>query len=338
MVKHIVCFKFINNDPKLLEDTKALLLTMKNKIDYLIDIKVGIDFLHSSRSYDLILETYFKDQNDLDLYQKNDYHTNVIKKHMHEHTSSSISIDYEIEDFKYEIKDHQIGGDFYDSKKALFEAFFGDFYDFILTHGGIKDLEEHHINNKQAFYDYASWFAGGQDSCYAMGFAFHKYYLDAKTNATIESQSDQTFIGYCYKNNKYQDFINFLITFFAWWRNDEGCTCFDPYNHADEFFNSSWAALVDTCKLFYLNSETVYHWQSFRVKYALDHIPGVILKHPTSIDDKMVVAGYEFLGFTKENDIVFASFKRKDTYNYWEKEEKKIKKVCVPNYKKADPA
>ncbi|MGM9900352.1 MAG: hypothetical protein ACI32E_07245 [Bacilli bacterium] len=235
----------------------------------------------------------------------------------------------------YQIKEHQIGIDFWNSKEELFRVYYGEFYKFILNHDGKKDLEQNGIQNVEDFYKFADWNAGGKDSCYAMGFAFHKYYLTPMEEGTIEQQPDTTFIGYCYQNNLFKDFLNFLITFFAWWRNDEGCTCFDPYNHADEFFNSSWAALVDTSKLFYLTSETVYHWQSFRVKYALDHIPGVILKHPTKEDPKYWVAGYEFLGYDENN---LALFKRKDNYNYWEFEEKKIKKVKVKDYKKVDPA
>ena len=239
---------------------------------------------------------------------------------------------------EYQILDHQIGVDFWNSKEELFQAFYGEFYQFIFAHGGEKDLESHGIHSVNDFYAYADWFAGGKDSCYAMGFAFHKYYLTVEEGGTIENQPTDTFIGYCYHHHKFRDFLEFLITFFAWWRNDEGCTCFDPYNHADEFFNSSWAALVDTSKLFYLTSETVYHWQSFRVKYALDHIPGVILKHPTVEDKKMWVAGYEFLGFASKNGVNIATFKRKDTYDYWGKEEKQIKKVYVKEYKKVDPA
>lgn len=52
----------------------------------------------------------------------------------------------------------------------------------------------------------------------------------------------------------------------------------------------------------------------------------------------MRVAGYEFLGFEERNQIQYAIFKRKDTYNYWEKEEKTIEKVYIANYKKVDPA
>ena len=148
------------------------------------------------------------------------------------------------------------------------------------------------------------------------------------------------------------DFINFLISFFAYWRNDEGCTSFNPYNHADDFFNSSWAALVDTTKLFYFSSETVYHWHSYRIKYLLDHIPGVILDKTLSNinkDDlkKVHIAGYEFIGWYEEdkkvnktNDLknVKLVLKRKDFYNYWEREFPIIPKVITKEYKKVDPA
>ena len=35
---------------------------------------------------------------------------------------------------------------------------------------------------------------------------------------------------------------------------------------------------------------------------------------------------------------VYAELLRKDVYNYWEKEEKTIKKVEDPNWKRVDPA
>lgn len=340
MIKHIVCFKLKNPTEELCNKTKEILLSMKGNVPMLVHLNVGVDFLHSDRSYDIILETYFNSKEDLEDYQNDPYHCEVVKKHMHAVRESSVAIDYEmdINEFEFEINDHEIGVDFWPSKRDLFENFFGDFYDFILSHGGKEDLESHNIHCVEDFYDYADWNADGRDSCYAMGFSFHKYYLTPVEGDTLDNQPDTTFIGYCWKNGLYKDFLNFLLTFFAWWRNDEGCTTFDPYNHADDFFNSSWAALVDTCKLFYLTGQTVYHWQSFRVKYALDNIPGVILQLPLDEDDEFIVAGYEFLGWDKEDGKFVANFKRKDTYNYWEYEEKKIKKVYVKDYKKADPA
>ena len=70
-----------------------------------------------------------------------------------------------------------------------------------MYHGGKEDLESHNIHCVEDFYDYADWNADGRDSCYAMGFSFHKYYLTPVEGDTLDNQPDTTFIGYCYKNN-----------------------------------------------------------------------------------------------------------------------------------------
>ncbi|MBO4667649.1 MAG: hypothetical protein J5666_05950, partial [Bacilli bacterium] len=202
----------------------------------------------------------------------------------------------------------ELGKNLYLSKKELFRDFYGDFYNFIKKHQGLDDLLSHNIKTKEDFYKYADYYADNMENCYAMGFSFHKYFLTVEEGGSLEGQPRKTFIGYCFKNKKYLDFLNFLVSFFAYWRNDEGCTNFNPYNHADDFFNSSWAALVDTTKLFYFTSETVYHWHSYRIKYLLDHIPGCILDNSLRKKDiingldlnigsalpKVRIAGYEF--------------------------------------------
>ncbi len=255
---------------------------------------------------------------------------------------------------------HEIGKDLWYNKKDLINNFYGDFYNFIVSHNGEEDLKKYDLNNKEAFITFATdWYAGGMDSCYALGFTFHKYYATANGDYRIENQPTNTFIGYLYHNGIYLDFLNFLMSFFPYWRNDEGCTRFDPYNKCDNPFVSSWALLVDTAKLFCLDSDTVYWWQSFRVKYCLDHIPGVILSEYQDeiyFDEEIElpiikVAGYKFEGWHLEennesfkitkvkNDVtVYAELTRMDIYNYWEKEEKTIKKVEDPNWKRVDPA
>ena len=40
----------------------------------------------------------------------------------------------------------------------------------------------------------------------------------------------------------------------------------------------------------------------------------------------------------EEDAVVYAELTRTDIYNYWEKEEKTIKKVEDPNWKRVDPA
>lgn len=96
MIKHIVCFKLKDNSLENCEKARDVLLSMKENVDLLRRIEVGIDFLHSERSYDIILETLFDSKEDLEAYQKDPYHCEVVKKHMHAVRESSIAIDYEI--------------------------------------------------------------------------------------------------------------------------------------------------------------------------------------------------------------------------------------------------
>lgn len=96
MIKHIVCFKLKDNSLENCLKAKEVLLSMKGNVSLLRDIHVGIDFLHSERSYDIILETLFDTKEDLDAYQKDPYHCEVVKKHMHAVRSASIAVDYEI--------------------------------------------------------------------------------------------------------------------------------------------------------------------------------------------------------------------------------------------------
>ena len=99
-----------------------------------------------------------------------------------------------------------------------------------------------------------------------------------------------------------------MITFFAYWRTDEGYTT--DTNNGNDFFAIPWASMVDTSKFFYFTSETlndIYAWfNSERVKHALDFIPGVnISKIDTfafktedyQLPDTLVVEGYKFEGF-----------------------------------------
>lgn len=97
MIKHIVCFKLQDNSLENCQKAKEVLESMRGNVPMLVKMNVGIDFLHSARSYDIILETYFQSRSDLDNYQNDPYHCNVVKKHMHANACASIAIDYEME-------------------------------------------------------------------------------------------------------------------------------------------------------------------------------------------------------------------------------------------------
>ncbi|HEX9061542.1 MAG TPA: Dabb family protein [Clostridia bacterium] len=95
MVTHIVMFRLKDKSSKNIEKARDILLSMDGKITELKSIEVGIDFLRSERSYDLVLITKFNSRQDLDKYQDHPYHVDVVKKHMHEVIESSMAVDYE---------------------------------------------------------------------------------------------------------------------------------------------------------------------------------------------------------------------------------------------------
>lgn len=96
MIKHIVCFKLKNPTKELLNQTRDILLSMQGKVPQVKAISVGLDILHSPRSYDVILEVVVEDMSQLEAYQKDEYHCSVVKKHMHAVQETSVAIDCEL--------------------------------------------------------------------------------------------------------------------------------------------------------------------------------------------------------------------------------------------------
>ena len=222
----------------------------------------------------------------------------------------------------------------YDSKDDLYNSFFTDFYNFLLNNTDIN-FEKLNISNLDDFLLVCKdWNAYNKNSFYGIGDQFSKYYVTIEVGGKLENQPDTTFIGYCYKNNMYKDFIPFLMTFFAYWRTDEGYTgsSSDPSNTGNDFFASAWASLVDTCKFFYFTSANLndtYPWfNSQRVKDALDNIPGVndgVLKYYGNIENPVVLEtpsreGYEFIGWYNENnEKVEIAYNEQILYAMWKK-------------------
>ena len=97
MIKHIVAFKLKEPTREICDETKNILLSMAGRVPTVKDIEVGVDFLHSGRSYDIILSVTLDSKEALDEYQNDPYHVNVVKKHMHAVRQSSISVDYVID-------------------------------------------------------------------------------------------------------------------------------------------------------------------------------------------------------------------------------------------------
>jgi hypothetical protein len=97
MIKHIVCFKIKEEYKNRIEEAKKTLLSMKENVPTVLDINVGIDLLHSERSYDIILEVWLESMEHLAVYQQDLYHCTVVKPLMHEIRCASVAVDYEVE-------------------------------------------------------------------------------------------------------------------------------------------------------------------------------------------------------------------------------------------------
>ena len=91
---HIVLFKLKDRSPRNVENAREVMMSMKGKIPQLRHLEVGIDILHSERSYDLALVTKFDSLEEMQNYQAHPVHVEV-SKYMTSVRESAITVDYE---------------------------------------------------------------------------------------------------------------------------------------------------------------------------------------------------------------------------------------------------
>lgn len=96
MIKHIVCFQLKDPTPERCNEAARVLRSMEGNVPEVLAIEVGVDFLHSARSFDVILQVTLQDAAALERYQNDPYHVRVVKTHMHAVRESSIAVDYEL--------------------------------------------------------------------------------------------------------------------------------------------------------------------------------------------------------------------------------------------------
>lgn len=93
---HIVLFKFKKPTPAVLDKAATMLRELEGKIPVLRHIEVGLDVVHSGRSYDLGLITRFDRLADLKVYQEHPEHLEVLD-YLRSVASASVSVDFERE-------------------------------------------------------------------------------------------------------------------------------------------------------------------------------------------------------------------------------------------------
>jgi len=92
MFTHIVFFKF--NYKEQASEARNILLSMEGKIPQLKSLEVGVDVLHSERSYDIALITKFDSLEDMNAYAVHQYHVNEVLKYLKPMIEISKTVDY----------------------------------------------------------------------------------------------------------------------------------------------------------------------------------------------------------------------------------------------------
>ena len=97
MIRHIVMFRIKDEYKDEIPQLVKNFYSMKGKIEGMVNLEAGADFLHSERYYDLALITEFNSREAFNAYQTHPIHMPV-KKRMHEVRSTSAACDYEIDE------------------------------------------------------------------------------------------------------------------------------------------------------------------------------------------------------------------------------------------------
>lgn len=94
MITHVVCFKLKERNEETAQAVKEKLLSLQGRVPTLLSIEVGVDVLHSERSFDVVLISKFASLADLDAYQVHPYHVEV-GQYVRSVSEKSIAVDYE---------------------------------------------------------------------------------------------------------------------------------------------------------------------------------------------------------------------------------------------------
>lgn len=97
MIKHIVVWRMndTGDKQKKAEDIKTQLEALKNIIDFIVDIRVGLNFNTTESASDVVLETVFNTKEDLERYQNHPAHVAVGRDYVRPNVSERRVIDYE---------------------------------------------------------------------------------------------------------------------------------------------------------------------------------------------------------------------------------------------------
>lgn len=95
MIKHIVFFKLSQDGINHKDEIVQKLTKLKNNIDFIVDLEVGINFAQEDRACDISLIVVLNTKQDLEAYAIHDKHIPVVQ-FIKQYAIESKVVDYEI--------------------------------------------------------------------------------------------------------------------------------------------------------------------------------------------------------------------------------------------------
>ncbi len=95
MIRHIVFLKLTDNSKDNKESIKESILSLKNEINVVKNLEVGLNFSPEERAYDIALIADFETKEDLSIYATNPEHLKLIESLKATNSQSKV-VDYEL--------------------------------------------------------------------------------------------------------------------------------------------------------------------------------------------------------------------------------------------------
>lgn len=95
MVKHVLFCKLAEYSEENALKLRDVFLSMRGNVPCAVEVNAAVDFLHSQRSFDVMLEVTLHSREALDEYQRDPYHCDTVKTYVHSVVEKSVTVDYE---------------------------------------------------------------------------------------------------------------------------------------------------------------------------------------------------------------------------------------------------
>jgi hypothetical protein len=94
MTTHIVLIKLVHSNEETIEVARTALARLEGQIPQVRHLEIGVNIVHTDRSYDLALVAKFDSLEDLQSYLNHPLHVEVVK-YLQGNRRSSVTVDYE---------------------------------------------------------------------------------------------------------------------------------------------------------------------------------------------------------------------------------------------------